>query len=146
MMLEQVLAELEPRLHGLRTGQVTTNITAAVLDWAVANGWSSRAEVPVLVPDEVTNVSRRRGLYDIVIQRPGMTDLVIEIDRANKRWSAEKLGLAAARGMEAVWVRWSGEPPTPDLVPDGVAVIKLAVRAVRQTSVYPRGWLRSRRR
>jgi hypothetical protein len=145
MTLEQVLAELEPDLHGLPTGQVTARITDAVHDWAVGNAWSCRAETPVLVPDEVTTVSRRRGLHDLVIDRPGLADLVVEIDRANKRWSAEKLGLAAARGMEAVWIRWSGQPPPPDLVPDGVAVIKLTVRAVRQTSQHPRGWLSRRR-
>ncbi|MFE7504365.1 hypothetical protein [Promicromonospora sp. NPDC057488] len=145
MTLEQMLKELEPRLHGLQTSQVTARLTGAVRDWADANGWLSRAEVPLLVPDDVTNVSRRRGLYDLVIERPGTIDLVVEIDRANKRWSAEKLGLAAAQGMEAVWIRWSGEPPSADLIPDGVIVIKLAVRAVRQTSAYPRGWLSRRR-
>lgn len=141
-----MLAEIEPSLHGRRTGDVTASITSAVRDWAQANGWSSLTEVPVVMPNDPTNMSRRQGLYDIVIERSGLPDLVIEIDRANKRWSAKKLGFAADRGMEAVWVRWSGRPPTPDLVPDGVVVIRISVRAVRQTSEHPRGKLRGRRR
>lgn len=145
MELAAWLAEIESSLHGLRTSEVTASITSALRDWARENGWSSRIEVPVVVPDGRTTTSRRRGLYDLVIGRPNLPDLVIEIDRANKRWSAEKLGYAVDRGMEAVWVRWSGRPPTPDLVPDGVVVMKLDVRAVRQTSEYPRGVLRGAR-
>lgn len=117
-----------------------------VREWAASNGWWSRFEVPVAIPDAAEKLSRGRGLYDVVVERPAMRDLAIEIDRTNKRWSAEKLGIAVAQGMDAVWIRWSGEPPAPDLVPDGVVVVKISVRAVRQTSEFPRGWISRGRR
>jgi hypothetical protein len=70
----------------------------------------------------------RQGIVDIYIARPGQPrDLVIEIDRANKRWSARKLAYAVANGKAAIWVRWSGVGPPSAIVPGGVEVIYLDV-------------------
>jgi hypothetical protein len=63
---------------------------------------------------------------DLYIARPGYRrDLVIEIDRGNKQWSAQKLGHAVAHGRAAIWVRWSGLAPRDEIVPAGVEMVYL---------------------
>ncbi len=71
----------------------------------------------------------RQGYVDLYIARTGYRrDLVIEIDRANKVWSARKLGHAVEHGKAAIWVRWKGLAPSPEIVPPGVEVIHLGLR------------------
>jgi DNA-directed RNA polymerase, sigma subunit (sigma70/sigma32) len=78
----------------------------------------------------------RQGIVDVYVARPGQPrDLVIEIDRGNKRWSARKLGYAVSNGKAAIWVRWSGLGPPSAIVPGGVEVIYLDVR--RQPLIQP---------
>jgi hypothetical protein len=103
-------------------------VTRAVVEWAESIGWLPVAEMPLAFLEDTPEYPGRQGIVDVFIARPGQPrDLVIEIDRANKRWSARKLGYAVANGKAAIWVRWSGLGPPSAIMPAGVEVIYLDV-------------------
>ena len=104
--LADMLFEL--RVPGLDTRRATARITRAIVEWAVAKGWSPRTEARVDVPDVRANA--QLGFMDVLVRRgDGLPDLAIEIDSADKPWSVIKLQHAAAAGMSAIWVRWGDE-------------------------------------
>lgn len=124
------LAEALGRLNfeGLQSVGATKLVTRAVVDWAESIGWLPVAEMPLAFLEDTPEYPGRQGIVDMFVARPGQPrDLVIEIDRANKRWSARKLGYAVANGKAAIWVRWSGLGPPSAIVPGGVEVIYLDV-------------------
>jgi 2-methylaconitate cis-trans-isomerase PrpF len=95
--------------EALTTARMTRRITRAIGAWAIARGWSVRTEAHVAVAASATNRGQQ-GFVDVVIRRGGsVPDVAIEIDSADKPWSAVKLRHAAAAGMEAIWVRWGDD-------------------------------------
>jgi hypothetical protein len=112
----------------LQSVGATKLVTRAVVEWAESIGWLPVAEMPLAFLEDTAEYPGRQGIVDVFVARPGQPrDLVIEIDRANKRWSARKLGYAVANGKAAIWVRWSGLGPPSAIVPGGVEVIYLDV-------------------
>jgi Uma2 family endonuclease len=90
----------------LTTARMTRRITRAIGAWAIARGWAVKTEAPVAVAASETNRGQP-GFVDVVIRRGGSApDIAIEIDSADKPWSAVKLQYAAAAGMQAIWIRW----------------------------------------
>lgn len=124
--LAQALGRLN--FEGLQSVGATKLVTRAVVEWAESIGWLPVAEMPLAFLEDAPEYPGRQGIVDVFVARPGQPrDLVIEIDRANKRWSARKLGYAVANGKAAIWVRWSGLGPPSAIVPGGVEVIYLDV-------------------
>jgi len=115
--------------HGARrTGEVTAQLTGAIVAWALSRGWAARTEARVGVPEQATR-DPRLGFVDVIVRIGGdQPDLAIEIDSADKPWSVTKLQYAAAGGMRAVWVRW-GDNEWAGIY-DDVDVIQL--RALRR--------------
>jgi hypothetical protein len=83
------------------TADLTGALTDALKDWAHGRGWRSWRELHVPLDD-----ARATGRLDLVVFRPGGSDVVIEIDSANVNRSVAKLELARDRGALAVWLRW----------------------------------------
>jgi hypothetical protein len=109
----------------LTTGQVTTRITRAVLEWAAARGWLARGEARVGVP-VLERERAQLGFVDVIVRRgPAEPDLAIEIDSTDKPWSVVKLRHAAAAGMHPIWVRWGDDAWAGAF--DDVDVIQLLV-------------------
>ena len=52
--------------------------------------------------------------------------MAVEIDRAGKQWSLDKLAHEAERGAIALWVKWGG--PSRLLVPENVGLVELRAR------------------
>jgi hypothetical protein len=124
--------ELEERLSytsvfGVPSAEITAHLTRAVSAWASERGWLAIPEMilPFLV--DTPAAPGRSGRVDLYIARPGWRrDLVVEIDRTEKSWSAEKLRLASASGYKVLWVRWGRSaavtrparlPPEVEFVP-----------------------------
>jgi hypothetical protein len=125
--LATALAQL--RFDGMTSTAVTRLVTRAVEDWAEGLGWLAVAEMPFEFLSDTPERPGRQGYVDLYIARPGYKrDVVIEIDRGNKVWSAQKLGHAVSHGKAAIWVRWKGYAPSPEIVPQGVEVIHLGLR------------------
>jgi hypothetical protein len=98
--LASVLFDLDET--SLTTRAMTARITRAVVEWALANGWTPRTEARV--------DAGQLGFVDVIVHRPdGQPDLAIEIDSTDKLWSVAKLRHAVAAGMEGIWVRWGDE-------------------------------------
>ena len=103
-------------------------VTRAATEWAEGVGWMPVTEMPLAFLEDTPDQPGRQGIVDLYVARQGYrTDLVVEIDSGNKRWSAQKLGHAVNHGRAAIWVRWSGSGPPADIVPAGVEVIFLDV-------------------
>jgi len=86
----------------LTTRDMTARITRAVVEWALARGWTPRTEARV-DPGQL-------GFVDVIVRRPdGQPDLAIEIDSTDKPWSVSKLRHAIAAGMDAIWIRWGDD-------------------------------------
>lgn len=122
--LATALAQL--RFDGMTSTAVTRLVTRVVEDWAEGLGWLAVAEMPFDFIADTPERPGRQGYIDLYIARTGYKrDLAIEIDRANKVWSAQKLGHAVEHGKAAIWVRWKGLAPSPEIVPQGVEVVHL---------------------
>ncbi|MGW5441414.1 hypothetical protein [Nocardia asteroides] len=109
------------RASGLTSTQTTKLITAHTLEWAHSKRWQTSTEVPALI-ERTINGRVYSGRVDVVCERSWWRPpIAIEIDRANKSWSVDKLVAEAEAGHVALWVRWRGEtvidlPPTVGLV------------------------------
>ncbi|MET8759868.1 hypothetical protein [Lentzea sp. NPDC004782] len=105
----------------------TAELTELIVRWACASRraghrWICHREVFVPVIRESGSLS---GIVDLVIERPGLPDLVVEIDSTNKGWSAEKLQFAHRAGGVPIWVRWHRGPVRPVA---GVHIVDLTPR------------------
>lgn len=122
--LAQALATL--RFEDLPRGGATRLVTRATIAWAEELGWLAVPEMALAFLAGTPEQPSRQGIVDLYIARPGYRrDLVIEIDRGNKQWSAQKLGHAVEHGRAAIWVRWSGLAPRDEIVPAGVEMVYL---------------------
>jgi hypothetical protein len=87
------------------TTEVTDRLTMKLKQWARSNGWRGWRELRCPLPDDVD--ARAVGRFDLVIFRPGLPELVVEIDSANVDRSIAKLERARDLGAVPVWIRWS---------------------------------------
>lgn len=112
---QRLRAQAQVAAKAVSQGDVTAGtaaLTEAIVRWACARGrgerrWKCHREVFVPVIREGGTLS---GIVDLVVERPGVPDLVIEIDSANKTWSAEKLRFVHQAGGVPIWVRWHRGP------------------------------------
>ncbi|MFE4399084.1 MULTISPECIES: hypothetical protein [Streptomycetaceae] len=115
---EALAADLRKHVHfrSLPADQVREYLSRVVGQWATRNGWEPEREAPAERPED--------GEHDLLCRHSTLPDLVIEIERGNRRATADKLARAAASGHIAIWLRWAG--PAPRTVPAGVLLIHLA--------------------
>jgi hypothetical protein len=90
----------------------TRVLTKLIERWAHAHGcgerrWRCHREVFVPVTPAGARLS---GIVDLVVERPGLADLVIEVDSTNKARSVDKLRFAQRAGGVPIWVRWRRGP------------------------------------
>ncbi|MFE5501344.1 hypothetical protein ACFQ73_02180 [Amycolatopsis japonica] len=90
----------------------TAALTQVIERWAHAHGrggraWRCHREVFVPTIREGGSLS---GIVDLIIERPGLSDLVIEIDSTNKAWSGQMLSFVREAGGVPIWVRWHRGP------------------------------------
>lgn len=116
------------RLDGLQPGGATRLVIRASVEWAESLHWLPVTEMPLAFLEDTREYPGRQGIVDLYVARPGYRrDLVIEVDRGNKVWSAAKLGHCVRHGRAAIWVRWSGPGAPAEIVPPGVEVIHLEI-------------------
>ncbi|MGW7582752.1 hypothetical protein ACWGKU_28865 [Kitasatospora sp. NPDC054768] len=115
---ESLAAELREHVHfrSLAADRVREYLSRVVGQWATRSGWEPEREAPAERPED--------GEHDLLCRHPALPWLVIEIERGNRRATADKLARAAANGHVAIWLRWAG--PAPKAVPAGVLLIHLA--------------------
>ncbi|MFF2123554.1 hypothetical protein ACFVXH_40120 [Kitasatospora sp. NPDC058184] len=121
---ESLAVDLREHVHfrSLPADRVREYLSRVVGQWATRNGWQPEREAPAERPED--------GEHDLLCRHPALPDLVIEIERGNRRATVDKLARAAASGHIAIWLRWAG--PAPRTIPAGVLLIHLdAVPAAR---------------
>lgn len=141
--LEQHLARID--VFGVPATEITAHLTDAVSAWAADRGWVAISEMTLPFLVDNADAPGLTGRVDLYVARPGeQPDLIIEIDRTPKMWSAEKLRLAAASGYAVLWVRWGKAhwltrpvrlPPEVEMVPVPLAP---SVRDLRAASTMAR--------
>lgn len=123
-------------IHDAASTAVTKTLTAQILNWARAGGWSAQLEWEV---PHYQDFEGRRGLLDVYLRGQKM-DIAVEIDRSNKQKSVEKLQVARqATGCEAVWVRWRCGARGSDVmiaVPREIHVVEVELAAVSPAPSY----------
>jgi hypothetical protein len=118
---ERVAASLADWIAGLtfvdrNADEVTALVVAAVVAWGRAQGWRvyRRAASVLRLPPPYAH---QHSNVDVACARPAGAPIVVEVDRADRRRSIEKLLAEAAAGRIAIWVRWGGSrfapPPAP---------------------------------
>ncbi|MFD7586471.1 hypothetical protein ACFV84_13745 [Kitasatospora sp. NPDC059811] len=115
---KSLAAELREHVHfrSLPADRVREYLSRVVGQWASRNGWEPEREAPAERPED--------GEHDLLCRHPALPWLVIEIERGNRRATADKLARAVAGGGVAIWLRWAG--PAPRTIPAGVLLIHLA--------------------
>ncbi len=116
---ESLAAELRQHVHfrSLPADRVREYLSRIVAQWATRNGWEFEREAPAECPED--------GEHDFLCRHPALPWLVVEIERGNRRATADKLVRAVNSGHIAIWLRWAG--PSPRTIPTGVVLIHLAV-------------------
>ncbi|MFF2549069.1 hypothetical protein ACFVUY_41810 [Kitasatospora sp. NPDC058063] len=122
---ESLAADLREYVHfrSLPADRVREYLSRVAGQWATRNGWQPERQAPAKRPED--------GEHDLLCRHPALPDLVIEIERGNRRATADKLARAAASGRVAIWLRWAG--PAPRAIPAGVLLIHLAVVPAART-------------
>jgi hypothetical protein len=118
---EQVVASLADWISKLTfldqdADEVTALLVEAVVAWGMGHGWRVYRRAPSVMPLPPP-YEHRRSCLDVACARPAGAPIVIEVDRADRRRSIDKLLAEAEAGRIAIWVRWgSGRwdpPPLP---------------------------------
>jgi hypothetical protein len=118
---ERVAASLAEWLTGLTfadqtTDEVTGRIIESVVAWAGGQGWRvyRRASSVMPLPPPY---SRQHSVLDVACARPAGPPIAIEVDRADRRRTVDKLLAEAEAGRIPIWVRWGtgrfDAPPPP---------------------------------
>jgi hypothetical protein len=115
---EQVAASLAAWIGELTfVDQGPDEVTALLIDaavaWGTGQGWRVYRRAPSVMALPAP-YEHRRSCLDVACARPAAAPIAIEVDRADRRRSVEKLLAEAAAGRIAIWVRWGSgrfEPP-----------------------------------
>jgi hypothetical protein len=93
--------------------QVTALLLDSIAAWAAGQGWRVYRRAPSVMPLPPP-YSHRPSCLDIACARPTGPPIAIEVDRAHRQRSIDKLLAEAAAGRVPIWVRWGSrrfEPP-----------------------------------
>src|SRR3954454_8541264 len=88
----------------LGTDQVTARLLDEIVGWATAQGWRVYRRAPSVFP--LPPPLPGNSVPDVPCARPGARPIAVEVDRTDRRRTADKLLAEAAAGRVAVWVRW----------------------------------------
>jgi|TARA_B100000959_G_scaffold199113_1_gene208322 hypothetical protein len=129
------IADLELGLNNLeldaeKASDITAIITDFIYRWAKNNGWNPRLEYYIKAYRTTKSGRVYQGVVDVYIERFDGPDIVVEIDRGNKKWSVQKLNYCRIEGLEAIWIKW-GSPISLD-IPEGITAIHLNCRYRRE--------------
>ncbi|KAB1906985.1 hypothetical protein AB0F95_06840 [Micromonospora tulbaghiae] len=122
--LTQWLAPLS--FENLAAREVTELVTEEVAAWVAHCGFRVAHEYRVEGTWNPRLASERQGRIDVFGVHPSGVRVAIEIDRASKQWSVEKLHHEANQGVVALWVKWGG--PSRIIVPDNVGLVEVRAR------------------
>jgi hypothetical protein len=141
---EQVAASLADWLAALTfVDQETDAVTALLLDsvtaWATGKGWRVYRRAASVMPLPPP-YSHQHSYLDIGCARPAGAPIAIEVDRADRRRSIDKLLAEAAAGRIAIWVRWGSRRFAPPPLP----VRMVTCRVTSRQALGERGRLHSR--
>jgi hypothetical protein len=118
---ERVAASLAECLERLTfadqtTDEVTARVIESVVAWAGGQGWRVYRRAASVVPLPPP-YSRNYSVLDVACARPVGPPVVIEVDRAYRRRTVDKLLAEAGVGRIPIWVRWGTgsfeAPPLP---------------------------------
>lgn len=118
---EQVAASLADWISKLTfVDQGTDEVTALLVDaaaaWGMAQGWRVYRRAPSVMALPAP-YEHRRSCLDVACARPVGAPIAIEVDRADRQRSVDKLVAEAEAGRVAIWVRWGNgrfeAPPLP---------------------------------
>jgi hypothetical protein len=89
----------------LSADEVSERLISSVAGWARAQGWRvyRRAPSVVRLPPPMQH---RHSVVDVACARPSAPPVVVEVDRADRARTVEKLIAEAAAGRVPIWVRW----------------------------------------
>jgi len=88
----------------------TKSFTQALCNHIAENGGIVTLEYRIASNRVKSNGGKKLGILDVFAQFGDGSKLAIEIDKGNKVWSLEKLGLAVeVLRAEAIWIRWRGQ-------------------------------------
>jgi hypothetical protein len=118
---ERVAADLADWVSALTfVDQGTNEVTALLIDsvaaWAADRGWRVYRRAASVLPLPAP-YSHRHSVLDIACARPAGPPVVVEVDRADRQRSVDKLLAEAAAGRIGIWLRWGNRgfapPPLP---------------------------------
>jgi hypothetical protein len=118
---EQVAASLADWISKLTfvdqgPDEVTALLVDAAVAWGTGQGWRVYRRAPSVMALPAP-YEHRRSCLDVACARPAGAPIAIEVDRADRQRSIDKLAAEAEAGRIAIWVRWgSGRfepPPSP---------------------------------
>ncbi|MFJ4651130.1 hypothetical protein ACIP5Y_07630 [Nocardia sp. NPDC088792] len=109
-------------LSGLTAREATTMLTYQTAEWARKHWWTVTFEAPARV-SRPTRRGPYRGRLDLLCTSWFRRPIAIEIDRANKMWSLDKLQAEADAGASTLWVRWAGDQMIE--VPAGIGLVDI---------------------
>jgi hypothetical protein len=99
----------------LDADEVDGQLIDAIVAWGRAQGWRVYRRAPSVVTLPAP-MQHRHSVVDVACARPSGPPIVVEVDRADRRRTVEKLVAEAGAGRVPLWVRWGasgfGEPPS----------------------------------
>lgn len=103
-------------LVDLAADELTARIVDSVVDWAGGQGWRVYRRAASVLP-LAPPYQRQYSVVDVACARPAGPPVVIEVDRAHRQRTIDKLLAEAAAGRLVIWVRWGNggfpAPPSP---------------------------------
>jgi hypothetical protein len=115
----------------LTEDRATARIVEAVAGWGEAQGWRVYRRAPSVfaLPPPL----KGHSVVDVACARPSPAQpIVVEVDRADRQRTVDKLLAEAAAGRLAIWVRWGSGPFRPPPLP-----VHMVTRSASRTA---HGW------
>ncbi|WP_229074049.1 hypothetical protein [Actinoplanes sp. DH11] len=117
----------------LTESQVTARLTDEIAGWGTEQGWRVYRRAPSVFP--LPAPLRGNSVLDVACARPDGPPIAIEVDRADRQRTVDKLLAEAAAGRVAIWVRWGTGPFMPPPLPVHLVVRETARRSGRWHTV-----------
>jgi hypothetical protein len=107
--------------------QVTALLADSVAAWAAGQGWRVYPRAPSVMTLPAP-FSHRHSFLDVACARPEGAPVAVEIDRADRRRTVDKLLAEAAAGRVAIWLRWGGSRFEPPPLPVRMVTFRVTTR------------------
>jgi hypothetical protein len=129
---ERVAASLADRLAELTfvdrgTDEVTALLIDSVAHWAAGRGWRVYRRAASVLPLPPP-YAHRHSVVDVACARPDGPPVVVEVDRADRRRSVDKLLAETAAGRVGIWLRWGARGFAPPPPPVRMVTVEVSTR------------------